>query len=76
MIRLNLFTYRDLFDWLDDPFTPPKTDPPERQLPLSILDSSRGVILATASRSAYSLTRCSLVIQVQPFWTAMVAYIE
>ena len=31
MLRLNLFTYRDLKDWLDDPFqTPPETSPPEQ----------------------------------------------
>lgn len=34
MLRLNLFTYRDLYAWLDDPFnTPPKLPIPE-QLPL------------------------------------------
>lgn len=31
MLRLNLFTYRALKDWLDDPFqTPPETSPPEQ----------------------------------------------
>jgi len=31
MLRLNLFTYRDLYDWLDDPFnTPPETPIPEQ----------------------------------------------
>jgi len=37
MLRLNLFTYRDLRDWLDDPFnTPPLTPLPEQlELPLS-----------------------------------------
>ncbi len=31
MLRLNLFTYRDLKEWLDDPFrTPPETSPPEQ----------------------------------------------
>lgn len=31
MLRLNLFTYRDLEEWLDDPFrTPPETSPPEQ----------------------------------------------
>lgn len=31
MLRLNLFTYRDLKDWLDDPFhTPPETSPPQQ----------------------------------------------
>ena len=36
LLRLNLFTYRDLYDWLDDPFnTPPKTPIPEQlTLPL------------------------------------------
>ena len=35
MLRLNLFTYRDLHEWLDDPFrTPPKLPIPE-QLPLN-----------------------------------------
>lgn len=33
MLRLNLFTYRGLRDWLDDPFqTPPETSPPEQFL--------------------------------------------
>jgi hypothetical protein len=27
MLRFNLFTYRDLWTWLDAPFSPP--DPPE-----------------------------------------------
>lgn len=36
MLRLNLFTYRDLRDWLDDPFhTPPKIPLPV-QLPLNL----------------------------------------
>lgn len=31
MLRLNLFTYRALKDWLDNPFqTPPETSPPEQ----------------------------------------------
>jgi len=36
MLRLNLFTYRDLRDWLDDPFnTPPLTPLPQQlELPL------------------------------------------
>lgn len=52
MIRLNLFTYRDLHAWLDDPFTPPDVGPTDLQLPLTVLDSSRGVVLATASPPA------------------------
>jgi len=40
LIRFNLFTYRDLWKWLDEPFTPPDSGPPESQL--SLLDSSRG----------------------------------
>ncbi len=36
MLRLNLFTYRDLRDWLDDPFnTPPLQALPE-QLELAL----------------------------------------
>jgi hypothetical protein len=37
MLRLNLFTYRDLTDWLEDPFqTPPLLPPPQQwALPLS-----------------------------------------
>ena len=46
MIRLNLFTYRDLHAWLDDPFTPPDVGPADLQLPLTISDSTRGVVLA------------------------------
>jgi hypothetical protein len=36
MIRLNLFTYRDLHIWLDDPFTPPDVGPADLQLPLTV----------------------------------------
>lgn len=49
MIRLNLFTYRDLPKWLDDPFTPPDVGPPDLQLSLPVLDSSRGVVLVQPS---------------------------
>ena len=36
LLRLNLFTYRDLTEWLNDPFhTPPLTPVPE-QLPLAL----------------------------------------
>jgi hypothetical protein len=46
MIRLNLFTYRDLHEWLDNPFTPPDVGPPDQQLLLPVWDSSlRGVVL-------------------------------
>jgi hypothetical protein len=33
LLRFNLFAYRDLWSWLDDPFPPPET-PPEAQLSL------------------------------------------
>jgi len=47
MIRLNLFTYRDLWRWLDDPFTPPDVGDHDPQL--SLLDSTAGgVVLASA----------------------------
>lgn len=47
MIRLNLFTYRDLWKWLNDPFTPPDVGDHDPQLPL--LDSIRGgVVLVPA----------------------------
>ncbi|MGH9422091.1 MAG: IS4 family transposase [Thermoanaerobaculia bacterium] len=36
MIRLNLFTYRNLFAWLDDPFTPPDVGPADLQLSLAV----------------------------------------
>jgi hypothetical protein len=36
MIRLNLFTYRDLQKWLDDPFTPPDVGPTDLQLSLAV----------------------------------------
>jgi Transposase DDE domain/Domain of unknown function (DUF4372) len=36
MIRLNLFTYRDLHKWLDDPFTPPDVGPADLQLSLAV----------------------------------------
>lgn len=34
LIRLNLFTYRDLWRWLDDPFSVPPQGPPPDQLSL------------------------------------------
>jgi hypothetical protein len=36
MIRLNLFTYRNLQNWLDNPFTPPDVGPDDVQLSLAI----------------------------------------
>lgn len=36
MLRLNLFTYRDLRDWLDDPFHTPPLIPLPEQLELSL----------------------------------------
>jgi hypothetical protein len=36
MIRLNLFTYRDLHKWLDEPFTPPDVGPIDLQLSLAV----------------------------------------
>jgi IS4 transposase len=36
LLRWNLFTYRDLWDWLDDPFQTPPLVPPPQQLPLSL----------------------------------------
>lgn len=36
MIRLNLFTYRDLTKWLDEPFTPPDVGLLDRQLSLAV----------------------------------------
>ena len=44
MLRLNLFTYRDLMMWLDEPFLIPPVVPEPVQLPLlhdRILDSRR-----------------------------------
>ena len=49
MIRLNLFTYRDLHKWLDEPFTPPDVGPTVQQLLLTVSDSSGGVVLAPLS---------------------------
>jgi hypothetical protein len=34
MLRLNLFTYRDLSDWINDPFHTPPISPPPEQLEL------------------------------------------
>jgi hypothetical protein len=36
MIRLNLFTYRDLHEWLNEPFTPPDVGPADLQLSLDV----------------------------------------
>jgi len=35
MLRFNLFTYRDLWTWLDDPFSPPEALPEPLQLSLA-----------------------------------------
>jgi hypothetical protein len=37
MLRLNLFTYRHLRDWLDDPFNTPPIQPIPKQLDLALL---------------------------------------
>ena len=34
MLRLNLFSYRDLIDWLNNPFNTPPLEPPPQQLNL------------------------------------------
>jgi hypothetical protein len=44
MLRMNLFTYRDLFDWLDDPFKTPPNLPVPEQLPLSFKRSGQLVL--------------------------------
>lgn len=36
MLRLNLFTYRDLRDWIDDPFNTPPLEPMPEQLTLAL----------------------------------------
>jgi IS4 transposase len=36
MLRLNLFTYRELTDWLDDPFNTPPLEPLPVQLELDL----------------------------------------
>jgi IS4 transposase len=36
MLRLNLFTYRDLCAWLDNPFGTPPIFPPSQQLTLGL----------------------------------------
>jgi uncharacterized protein DUF4372/DDE family transposase len=43
LLRWNLFTYRDLWEWMDDPFeTPPLSSPPQQLvLPAMNLDSRR-----------------------------------
>jgi hypothetical protein len=52
MIRLNLFTYRNLHKWLDEPFTPPDVGTTDLQLPLTVSHSSGGVVLAPLSLPA------------------------
>ena len=44
MLRMNLLTYRELWNWLDEPYTYPASEPPEYALPLfaNILDSKTG----------------------------------
>jgi uncharacterized protein DUF4372/DDE family transposase len=43
LLRWNLFTYRDLWEWMDDPFETPPLSPPPQQLilPAMNLDSRR-----------------------------------
>jgi len=43
LLRWNLFTYRDLWEWMDDPFETPPLSPPPQQLvlPTMNLDSRR-----------------------------------
>jgi hypothetical protein len=36
MLRLNLFTYRDLTDWLHEPFETPPVFPHPEQIPLDL----------------------------------------
>ena len=36
MIRLNLLTYRDLYKWLNEPFTPPDVALADLQLMLAV----------------------------------------
>lgn len=36
LLRLNLFTYRDLLEWLHDPFHTPPIEPVPEQLPLAL----------------------------------------
>jgi hypothetical protein len=38
MLRLNLFTYRDLAKWLENPFGTPPIVPPSQQLTLDLVD--------------------------------------
>jgi hypothetical protein len=37
LLRWNLFTYRDLWDWIDDPFQTPPLGPPPEQLALALV---------------------------------------
>jgi len=38
LLRLNLFTYRDLWKWISDPYETPPRPPPSEQLPLAGFD--------------------------------------
>lgn len=42
LLRWNLFTYRDLWRWLDDPFTLPPQPSPPQQMPLFALGQQAG----------------------------------
>jgi hypothetical protein len=39
LLRWNLFSYRDLWEWIDDPFNTPPEPAKLRQIPLAFLDS-------------------------------------
>jgi len=47
MIRLNLFTYRDLWRWRDEPFSPPNVGHPDPQL--ALLDSTAGGVVLNSA---------------------------
>ena len=51
LLRWNLFTYRNLWEWLDDPFQvpPPEPEPVQKQLPLRFLGQQTSKVKALAT---------------------------
>lgn len=45
LLRLNLFTYRDLWEWLNDPFKTPPIEPPPEQLAFKLRVSGQHGVL-------------------------------
>jgi hypothetical protein len=78
MLRLNLFTYRDLRKWLDDPFETPPMIPESQQLTLALTwlgqarqEETLDLDLTTSILSTQGLQFQQATSQPVLFWTAV-----